>query len=119
MAKILVLRRERSIEAFLLFREDYHGAFFPFVVGYDTSEVGSKAYRTLWGWLLRQSRATGKSVFLSSGAAEFKRNRGTVSHWELEAVSYGHLPVRCQLFWRTLIPLVNFWGPRLYQAGAI
>ncbi|MCD1258476.1 GNAT family N-acetyltransferase [Paenibacillus athensensis] len=86
------------------------------VFGYDTSlpqELG--LYRMLSAELLRLAAAGPYLLHESSGAAEFKRNRGAFADIEYLAVYDRHLPLRRRLVWSLLEGVLNTLGVPLMK----
>ncbi len=88
------------------------------VFGYDTSlpqELG--LYRMLSSVLIGLSEQNGWRLHESSGAAEFKRNRGALADIEFSAVYDAHLPFTRRTSWFILerlltrigVPLMRKW----------
>lgn len=81
------------------------------VFGYDTSlpqELG--LYRMLSAVLIRTAGSSGHLLHESSGAAQFKRNRGAVSDIEYSAVYDAHLPWHRRAGWSFLHLVLNRIG---------
>ncbi|WP_159881176.1 GNAT family protein [Paenibacillus puerhi] len=86
------------------------------VFGYDTSLPQSLGlYRMLSAVLLELARANGCLLHESSGAAQFKRNRGAWAEIEYSAVYDRHLPIRRQLGWAMLGSVLNGLGVPFIQ----
>ncbi|WP_231506452.1 GNAT family N-acetyltransferase [Paenibacillus sp. UNC451MF] len=86
------------------------------VFGYDTSlprEVG--LYRMLSAVLIDISEQFGWQLHESSGAAEFKRNRGAIPHIEYSAVFDADLPWIRRAGWTVLDRLLNRIGVPLMR----
>lgn len=86
------------------------------VFGYDTSlpqELG--LYRMLSAVLIGISEQNGWKLHESSGAAEFKRNRGAVGDIEYSAVLDAHLPWQRRISWMVLERLLNRIGVPLMR----
>ncbi|OXM82985.1 GNAT family N-acetyltransferase [Paenibacillus rigui] len=86
------------------------------VFGYDTSlpqELG--LYRMLSAVLIKQARSNGHLLHESSGAAQFKRNRGAVADIEYSAVYDAHLPWHRRAGWAFLQVVLNRVGVPLLQ----
>ncbi|WP_239624115.1 GNAT family N-acetyltransferase [Paenibacillus sp. H1-7] len=86
------------------------------VFGYDTSlprELG--LYRMLSAVLIGLSEQNGWRLHESSGAPEFKRNRGAVPDIEYSAVLDAHLPWTRRLGWYVLDRLLNRIGVPLMR----
>lgn len=86
------------------------------VFGYDTSlpqETG--LYRMLSATLLDIARMNGHLLHESSGAAQFKRNRGAVAEIEYSAVYDRHLPFDRRASWWMLEKLLNGVGVPLLE----
>lgn len=83
--------------------------------GYDTSlpqELG--LYRMLSSLLIELASDRGLLLHESSGAAQFKRNRGAVAEIEYTAVQVGHLPLSRRWSWIVLeLLLVRIGVPLL------
>lgn len=99
-------RRHGRIDAVLGFyaRE---GVMTTPLFGYDTSlprELG--LYRMLSALLIEIARERGLLLHESSGAAQFKRNRGAFPELEYTAVYVRHLPLRRRLSWSALEKLL-------------
>lgn len=95
-------RRHGRLDAVLGFyaRE---GAMTTPLFGYDTSlpqEIG--LYRMLSSLLIEIARDRGFLLHESSGAAQFKRNRGAFAEIEYTAVHVRHLPLRRRWCWSAL-----------------
>ncbi|GMX66533.1 hypothetical protein Elgi_58050 [Paenibacillus elgii] len=81
------------------------------IFGYDTSlpqELG--LYRMLSSVLIGIARTNGHLLHESSGAAQFKRNRGAVADIEYSAVYDRHLPFRRRSGWMLLHKTLNGIG---------
>lgn len=104
------LRREGRLDAVLgFFGRD--GVMTTPLFGYDTAlpqELG--LYRMLSAALLELARENGYLLHESSGAAQFKRNRGARADIEYSAVFCDHLPRGTQLAWRSLSGLLTRVG---------
>ncbi|UQZ81289.1 hypothetical protein SK3146_00445 [Paenibacillus konkukensis] len=86
------------------------------VFGYDTSltkELG--LYRMLSAVLIGLSEQLGLQLHESSGAAEFKRNRGAAADIEYSAVFDAHLPWSRRAGWIALDRLLNRIGVPLMR----
>lgn len=86
------------------------------IFGYDTTlprETG--LYRMLSAVLIELARANGALLHESSGAAQFKRNRGAGAEIEYSAVYDRHLPFRRRAGWLLLEKLLNGVGVPLLQ----
>ncbi|MEF3303233.1 GNAT family N-acetyltransferase [Paenibacillus sp. GYB003] len=86
------------------------------IFGYDTSlpqETG--LYRMLSAVLLGIARTNGHLLHESSGAAQFKRNRGAVGELEYSAVYDRHLPFDRRISWIALEKLLNGVGVPLLE----
>ncbi|MFC5406125.1 GNAT family N-acetyltransferase [Cohnella soli] len=84
--------------------------------GYDTSlpqKLG--LYRMLSALLIELARSRGLLLHESSGAAQFKRNRGATAEIEYTAVYDRHLPQRRRLSWMALEWLLNRIGVPLLR----
>ncbi|PYI55507.1 GNAT family N-acetyltransferase [Paenibacillus flagellatus] len=86
------------------------------VFGYDTSlPQQTGLYRMLSAVLLDIAAAKGLLLHESSGAAQFKRNRGAVAEIEYSAVYDRHLPVDRRMGWFVLERLLNGVGVPLME----
>ncbi|MGC5773999.1 GNAT family N-acetyltransferase [Paenibacillus pabuli] len=84
--------------------------------GYDTALpqfIG--LYRMLSACLIGQARENGHLLHESSGAAQFKRNRGAVADFEYSAVYERHLPLGRRWCWLLLDRLLNRVGVPLMR----
>jgi hypothetical protein len=86
------------------------------LVGYD--ETRPDAYRALVGTLLRRSLDENRLLFLSTGVAAFKRQRGAREVMEYEAFDVGHLPAHRKLPWLTMKAFLDL-ALRHMDTGAI
>ncbi len=79
--------------------------------GYDTSQPQSLGlYRMLSAVLLQIASENGHLLNESSGAAQFKRNRGAVGAGEYSAVFHRHLPLYRRIPWMLLTWIVEKVG---------
>ncbi|WP_409343537.1 GNAT family N-acetyltransferase [Paenibacillus sp. MBLB4367] len=86
------------------------------VFGYDTKlPVETGLYRMLSALLVRSAAESGRMLNESSGAAQFKRNRGAVAQMEYSAVYTRHLPLYRRLGWRFLAGIANGLGVPLMR----
>lgn len=95
-------RRDGRLDAVLGFYAR-DGAMTTPLFGYDTSlpqEIG--LYRMLSSLLIELACERGLLLHESSGAAQFKRNRGAVAEIEYTAVYVRHLPLRRRWCWTSL-----------------
>ena len=84
--------------------------------GYDrTVPQQAGLYRMLSAVLIRQAEAGGLLLHESSGAAQFKRNRGAKADFEYSAVYDRHLPWRRRWCWALLEKLLNGIGVPLLR----
>jgi hypothetical protein len=85
------------------------------LVGYDAALPIRKfpSYRMAFGVLADACIKRDRKLFLSTGAASFKLNRGTYEWMEYEAFFVRHLPRYRQAAWKTLAKLINFAGTHL------
>lgn len=84
--------------------------------GYDTSlpqQLG--LYRMLSARLIEIACERRVLLHESSGAAQFKRNRGAEAEIEYTAVQVGHLPLRRRLPWTALADLLTKIGVPLLR----
>jgi hypothetical protein len=104
------LRKNGRLDAVLgFFRRE--GVMTTPLFGYDLGlpqDVG--LYRMLSALLVRHAEETGHILHESSGAAQFKRNRGAEPDIEYSAVHIRHLPFFRRLPWLTLSVLLNRIG---------
>ena len=90
------------------------------VVGYDTNLPQSMGlYRLTIGLLLKITHQRNKLLNLSSGAAEFKKNRGGEAEIEYTAYYCKHLPIEQKLLLKSLNTLLNRFAPSLFAANQI
>lgn len=104
------LRRDGRIDAVLGFYRRGRIMTTP-LFGYDTAlpqELG--LYRMLSAVLIGIAAQSGLLLHESSGAAQFKRNRGAEADIEYMAVFDRHLPARRRLGWRVLASVLNRVG---------
>ncbi|RAV19308.1 GNAT family N-acetyltransferase [Paenibacillus contaminans] len=81
------------------------------VFGYDTKlSLETGLYRMLSAMLIRIASENGRVLNESSGAAQFKRNRGAVAEMEYSAVYTRHLPFYRRLCWSFLAGVANGIG---------
>jgi hypothetical protein len=86
------------------------------VFGYDTAlpkELG--LYRMLSAVLVSLAREQGCLLHESSGAAQFKRNRGATSDIEYSAVFHRHLPLYRKVGWTLLYKVLQRVGVPLMR----
>jgi hypothetical protein len=84
--------------------------------GYDTTlSLETGLYRMLSTILFNIAKENGHVLNESSGAAQFKRNRGAVGEIEYSAVYDAHLPFYRRLCWRTLALLLEKIGVPLMK----
>lgn len=104
------LRKDGRLDAVLgFFCRD--GVMTTPLFGYDTAlpqQLG--LYRMLSAALLELARENGYLLHESSGAAQFKRNRGARADIEYSAVFCDHLPPGTKLAWRSLAGLLTRVG---------
>ncbi len=84
--------------------------------GYDTTlpqEIG--LYRMLSVTLFQHAQERGLLLHESSGAAQFKRNRGAFAVIEYSAVYTRHLPLHRRLYWQLLALLLDKIGVPFMQ----
>ncbi|MBD2847610.1 GNAT family N-acetyltransferase [Paenibacillus sp. IB182496] len=108
-------RREGRLDAVLGFYERNSVMTTP-LFGYDTQlprELG--LYRMLSERLIRLAQARGCLLHESSGAAQFKRNRGAVAELEYTGLCAAHLPLGRRLGWRALERLLGGIGVPLLR----
>ncbi|WP_371364028.1 hypothetical protein SRRS_49220 [Sporomusa rhizae] len=81
------------------------------IVGYDTNiPTKTGLYRLISIKILLEAAKNRLYLNNSSGAAQFKRNRGSVGHIEYSLVYYKHLPWWRRLPWLVLAAIVNKIG---------
>jgi len=86
------------------------------VFGYDTALPQERGlYRMLSAVLIGIAGQRGLLLHESSGAPQFKRNRGAVADIEYSAVYDRHLPARQRISWALLDKLLNGFGTELLQ----
>jgi hypothetical protein len=108
--RLVVLQKDGRIDAVLGYF-CRNGVMTTPVFGYDTTlpqEVG--LYRMLSVVLFHIARENRHLLNASSGAAEFKRNRGAVGVIEYSAVYDKHLPFHRRLCWSVLWVLLEKIG---------
>jgi len=108
--EFIALRKEGRIDAVLGYYAR-NGVMTTPVFGYDTSlpaELG--LYRMLSAVLIQEAERRGLLLNESSGAAQFKRNRGALGHLEYNAVYDRHLPKYRRMCWSILSVLINRVG---------
>ncbi|TVY02029.1 GNAT family N-acetyltransferase [Cohnella terricola] len=108
--EIYGFRREDRLDAVLGFYAR-DGAMTTPLFGYDTSlpqELG--LYRMLSALLIDLGIGRGQLLHESSGAAQFKRNRGAVAEIEYTAIHIRHLPLRRRWTWVMLEKLLTGIG---------
>lgn len=109
------LRRNGNLDAVLGFYAR-DGVMTTPLFGYDLAlpqELG--LYRMLSALLVRLAEESGSILHESSGAAQFKRNRGAQPEIEYSAVYMRHLPEYRRLPWRVLSVLLNRIGVPIIQ----
>ena len=88
------------------------------ILGYDTTRpISDGLYRVLTYVAIEQAIAQCRSLNMSAGAPQFKRNRGAVACMEYSLVDVRHLPQRQQRAWRLLsqilqriaVPILQRW----------
>ncbi|WP_010277447.1 GNAT family N-acetyltransferase [Paenibacillus senegalensis] len=113
--ELIALRKAGRIDAVLGYYVR-NGIMTTPVFGYDTKlpqEAG--LYRMLSAILIREAETRKLWLNQSSGAAEFKRNRGAVGEIEYTAVYDRHLPVSRRSVWAMLEAIINRAGVPLMQ----
>lgn len=107
LLEVSVLRKAGRIDAVLGVFER-NGVMTAPLVGYDPSIPQSIGlYRMLMYAMYERARRDGLLLNMSAGAAEFKKLRGGISHFEYSAVYTEHLSPRRRAGWRALGGLVN------------
>lgn len=78
------------------------------ILGYDTEQpTARKMYRACSAMSYQAAQAEGLTCHKSSGAPEFKRNRGCKPEVEYSAVYVKHLPWYRRLIWITVAGVLN------------
>ncbi|MFW5433424.1 GNAT family N-acetyltransferase [Paenibacillus apiarius] len=86
------------------------------IFGYDTAlPLETGLYRMLSAVLFREAQRLGMQWNESSGAAQFKRNRGAAGHWEYSAVMDRHLPAYRRSCWSFISLVANRIGVPLME----
>lgn len=86
------------------------------LLGYDTSQpIERGLYRLLTYILSIEARDRGLLLHRSSGAASFKKSRGSTPCMEYSAICYQHLSFRQRFVWDVLALLVNKIGIPLLE----
>lgn len=112
---LVILQKDERIDAVLGYF-CRNGIMTTPLFGYDTTlpqEVG--LYRMLSVVLFHIAKENGHLLNASSGAAEFKRNRGAVGVIEYSAVYDRHLPLSRRLCWSVLAVLLEKVGVPLMR----
>lgn len=92
----------------------------PQIVGYDLNRVNNQSpYRPLVASLIRDARLTNRLVFLSSGVASFKKNRGTQTYYEYDAIYNAHLSFSNRMFWKALNVIYRNVAAAVYSENII
>lgn len=113
--QITAFRRAGRIDAVLGFFQR-NGVMTAPLVGYDTQlpqEWG--LYRLLFMQIMREAAQRGLYLNNSSGAAQFKRNRGYSAEMEYSMVYIAHLSPRRKLPWQLLSAAMQKIGAPLLQ----
>jgi hypothetical protein len=108
--QLIALKKKERIDAVLGYF-CRNGIMTTPLFGYDTAlpqELG--LYRMLSAVLFQVARERGLLLHESSGAAQFKRNRGAYGTIEYSAIYHRHLPRRRRLYWSLLAFLLNTIG---------
>ncbi|MDE1465588.1 hypothetical protein [Spartinivicinus poritis] len=113
-----VFKEDKDILAFVIFYKTSE-TIFPLIVGYDRSNENKKLYEILFGSLLKDSLSSNLELFLSGGASSYKKNRGTETHFEFEAVYYDHLPLHRKLPWKLIKLMYDKFAQRIYSEDII
>lgn len=109
------LRKEGRIDAVMGYFSR-NGVMTTPLFGYDTAlPLSIGLYRMLSACLIVQARENGHLLHESSGAAQFKRNRGAVADFEYSAVYERHLPLGRRWCWLLLDRLLNRVGVPLMR----
>lgn len=102
----------------MYYRSD--GVIHPQIVGYDiTRTTNQSPYRPLVASLIQDARQTNQLLFLSSGVAKFKKNRGTRTYYEYDAIYYAHLRVGNRMLWKLLHVLYQKFAVAVYSEDII
>lgn len=113
--EFIALRKQGRLDAVLgYYARD--GIMTTPVFGYDTGlpqEIG--LYRMLSILLIREAQTKKLWLNQSSGAAQFKRNRGAEAEVEYTAVYDQHLSGGRRMMWRTLQAIINKAGIPMMQ----
>ena len=90
------------------------------IVGYDTSQPKSLGlYRLLIAQLLKITYERGQVLNLSSGASDFKKQRGGKPVIEYTALYINHLPSQQKFILRVFTKLMNRFAPKVFADNAI
>ena len=113
--KLCGLRKDGRLDAVMGYF-NRNGVMTTPLFGYDTRLPQSVGlYRMLSACLIREAGGSGDLLHESSGAAQFKRNRGAVAEMEYSAVFDGHLPLSRRWCWSLLDRLLNGIGVPIMQ----
>ena len=100
-----MLKRHDQIDGVLGFVER-NGVMTTPLIGYDRSvDAAAGLYRLISLKLVEQAAERGLILHQSSGAAAFKRHRGSTASMEYNLVYDRHLAPRCRLPWQLLAAL--------------
>ena len=90
------------------------------IVGYDTTQPKSLGlYRLLIAQLLKITHERGQVLNLSSGASDFKKQRGGKPVIEYTALYVNHLPYQQKFILRVFTKLMNRFAPKVFANNAI
>jgi hypothetical protein len=114
--KVALFERKDTdeIAGFLTWFSD-HGRIVSSLVGYDSALPlrAFPVYRMSFAFAADACIKLNQKLFLSTGVASFKFNRGTYEWMEYEGFYVRHLPRYRRASWRTLATLINFAGTHL------
>jgi len=90
------------------------------IVGYDTTQPKSVGlYRLLIAQLLKITRERGQALNLSSGASDFKKQRGGQPVIEYTALYVNHLPAYQKTILRVFAKAMNRFAPKVFAKNDI
>ena len=117
--RVRTVRLDGRVVAFA-FSLRHGGRAYPSVVGYDPAPPREASpYRAVVGTLVRDARAEGTPLFLSSGVSAFKKNRGTQTFYEYDAVFADGTGPLNRLAWGALRRVYGAAADRVYAEDAI
>lgn len=114
--KLISLEKQGKIDGFLGY---FHrnGVMTTPLLGYDTN-LNSALYRMLTANLNLESEENDLLLHRSSGAAQFKRERGAISTTEYTAIYHKHLSFSRRLMWKVLQNIygkIGLWAIKKYN----